>query len=233
MDSVIKHTITVGLCKVKTNNKGKELKPIIINGKTYRCNKDKPLSQTLENTLSKVEKSNKYRASKILNQASGKNKVRSAIKQYAIKQKATITEENSAFKQYVNSFSISNINMKGWKGLSYLKYQEDRLKQFLNNNTGMKVLIEVGFKVGSGDDDADTIERQVIKFRSRRFEILNTDGISDVLIKMADDIQTQIVSSYLSSSGITLDRINKIRIHYDKYNPARAGSYIGLPKCVS
>ena len=92
MDSVIKHTITVGLGKIKTNNKGKELKSIVINDKTYRYDKDKPLSQTLKNTLSKIEKSNKYRASKILNQASDKNKVRSAIKQYAIKQKATITE---------------------------------------------------------------------------------------------------------------------------------------------
>ena len=134
MDSVIKHTITVGLGKIKTNNKGKGLKSIVINDKTYGYNKDKPLSQTLNNTLSKIEKSNKYRASKILNQASDKNKVRSAIKQYAIKQKATITEENSAFKKYVNSYSISNINMMGFKGLFYLKYQEDRLKQFLNNN---------------------------------------------------------------------------------------------------
>ena len=40
MDSVIKHTITVGLGKIKTNNKGKELKPIVINNKTYRYNKD-------------------------------------------------------------------------------------------------------------------------------------------------------------------------------------------------
>ena len=158
MDSVIKHTITVGLGKIKTNNKGKELKSIVINDKTYRYNKDKPLSQTLKNTLSKIEKSNKYRASKILNQASDKNKVRSAIKQYAIKQKATITEEKSAFKKYVNSYSISNINMKGFKGLSYLKYQEDRFKQFLNNNTGMKVLIEVDFKQGKEEFECYTCD---------------------------------------------------------------------------
>ena len=126
--------------------------------------------------------------------------------------------------------------MKGWKGLSYLKYQEYRLNQFLNNNTGMKVLIKVDFKIITPDDDEDDegrIERQVIKFRSRRFEILNTDDISDTLNKMADDIQTQIGSSYLSSSGITLAKIDKITIHYDKYNPTRAGSYIELPKWVS
>ena len=92
MDSVIKHTITVGLGKTKTNNKGRELKSIVINDKTYGYNKDKPLSQTFKNTLSKIEKSNTYRASKILNQASDKNKVRSAMKKYAIKHKAAITE---------------------------------------------------------------------------------------------------------------------------------------------
>ena len=69
------------------------------------------------------------------------------MKQYVIKQKATITEEQSAFKTCVNSHSISNINMNGFRGLSYLNYQEDRLKQFLNNNTGMEVLTEVDFKI--------------------------------------------------------------------------------------
>ena len=233
MDSVIKHTIAVGLGKIKTNNKGKELKSIVINDKTYRYDKDKPLSQALKNTLSKIEKSNKYRASKIFNQASDKNKVRSAIKQYAIKQKATITEEQSAFKTYVISYSISNINMKGWRGLSYLKYQEERLKQFLDKNSGMKVLIQFDFKIitPAGDQDDDGVGGQVIKFRSRRFEVLNTGDISVTLTKMAGGIQTQIGNSYLNSSGITLDTTDKITIRYDKCNPTRAGSYIDLPKC--
>ena len=76
----------------------------------------------------------------------------------------------------------------------------------------MKVLIEVDFGVNSDDDvDADATERPpLIKFRSRRFEILNTDDISDVLIKMARDIIMQISSSYLSGSGITMDKIEKI-----------------------
>ena len=151
-----------------------------------------------------------------------KNKVRSAITQYDIKQKATITEEQSAFKKYVNSYSISNIIMKGWKGLSYLKYLEDRLKQFVNKNTGMKVVIQVDLKLTTPADDEDgddDVERQVIKFRSRRFEILNTGDISDTLIKMADGIQTQIDKSYLSSSNIAIDKTYKITIHYDKYNP--------------
>ena len=48
MGSVIKHTITVGLGKIKTNNKGKGLKSTVINDKTYIYKKDKPLSQTFK-----------------------------------------------------------------------------------------------------------------------------------------------------------------------------------------
>ena len=58
--------------------------------------------------------------------------VRLAVRKYAITQKATITDEQGAFKNYVNAYSISNIKLGKWKGLTYLKYQEDRLKQFLN-----------------------------------------------------------------------------------------------------
>ena len=71
-----------------------------------------------------MENTNKYRASKILNQVPNKNKVRSAIKQYAIKQKATITEEKSAFKKYVNSHSISNMNMPGFRGYLFLNFKK-------------------------------------------------------------------------------------------------------------
>ena len=64
----------------------------------HRYNKDKPLTKTLKHTLSKIEKPNNFRATKILNQASGKHKVRPAIKKYAITQKATITDEQSVFQ---------------------------------------------------------------------------------------------------------------------------------------
>ena len=55
MGSVIKHVVTVGMGKIQTNNKGKELKSIVISDKTYRYNKDKQFSKTLNNKLSKIE----------------------------------------------------------------------------------------------------------------------------------------------------------------------------------
>ena len=236
MHSVIKHILTVGLGKITTNKKGSSLKSIVINDKTYRYNKDKALTKTLRNTLSNIEKYNKYRASKLLNQACDKNKRRSAVRKYASTQKATITDEQSAFRNYVNAYYISNIKLSGWKGFTYLKYQEDRLKQLLNENTGMKVLTQVDFTIITPfdeEDDEGNDVRKVIQFRSRRFEVLNTDDITATLTKMSNDIQTQISNSYLWSSDIVLNKIKKITINYDKYNPTRAGSYIELPKWVS
>jgi len=224
MESVIQHILNVGIGEIKTNKKGKQLKSIIIDGKTYRYNKDKPLTKKLKHNLSNIEATNKYKASKILKQVFDKHKVSMALRKYAITQKATITDEQSAFKSYVNAFSISNINLKGLRGLSYLRHQEDRLKQFLNKNTGMKILIHVEALTEEGDN---------VKFKSRRYEVLNTNDVMDVMSSMADDIEKQIESSQLGKSNIVIEKINKITIHYDKYNPTRAGSYIELPKWVS
>ena len=114
--------------------------------------------------------------------------------------------------------------MKGLRGLSYLRYQEDRMKQFLNNNTGMKILIHV---------DALSKDGDMFTFKSRRYEVLNTDDITDVMTKMAMDIETQIENSNLSQSNIAISKIDKITINYDKYNPTRAGSYVKLPEWLS
>ena len=120
----------------------------------------------------------------------------------------------------MNPFSISNINMKGFRGLSYLKYQEDRLKQFLKN-TGMKILIHV---------DALSKDGDTITFKSRGYGVLNVGDISDVMTKMAKDIDTQIEHAQLSKPNIAIERVSQITISYDKYNPTRAGSYVKLPE---
>ena len=47
MDNTIEHIINVGIGDITTNSKGKQLKPIITAGKTYRYNKDKPPTKIL------------------------------------------------------------------------------------------------------------------------------------------------------------------------------------------
>ena len=124
----------------------------------------------------------------------------------------------------MNSFSISNTNMNGLRGLSYLKHQGDRIKQFLNRNTGMKILIHVGALSKDGE---------TLTFKPRRYEVLNTDDVADVMSKMAQDIELQIGNANLSKSYIVIEKISKTTVNYDKYNPTRAGTYIELPKWIS
>ena len=46
MESVVQHVLTVGLGKINTNKHGNNSKSIVINGKTFRYNKDKPLTNS-------------------------------------------------------------------------------------------------------------------------------------------------------------------------------------------
>ena len=112
MDNIIEHIINVGLGEINTNSNGKQLKSIIIYGKTYRCNKDKPLTKLTKPKLYNIEGTSNYKASNLVKTISDKTKVSMALRKYAITQKATITEEQSAFKFYVNLCSTYNINLK-------------------------------------------------------------------------------------------------------------------------
>ena len=142
--------------------------------------------------------------------------------------KADITEEQSAFNKFVNSYSISNIKVKGIKALQYLKYQEQRLKEYLNKHKGMKIILETfgTFKSKKTNEDV----RHSI--RSRRYEITNAEEIVNVLSQMATDIEIQTDKMKLSESGLVIKQFDKIKFSYDKHNPTRGGSFIELPKWV-
>ena len=152
------------------------------------------------------------------------------MRSYAITKKAVITDEVSAFESYVNSYSISNIKMTGLKGLSYLKYQYEKLKPFLTKHPSMKILIVVSIRLIHLDDPDEVKEVQV---RSRRYEVHNTTDLEDVLNNMANDIQLLITLKQLGKSNLKIDHISKIILHCDRYNPTRGGSYIELPKYIA
>ena len=116
----------------------------------------------------------------------------------------------------------------------------------------MKLLIDVEVifdKVNvDGDETEDTVnasntlgistkdENDVqIKhnMRSRRYNILNVGDLKKALENMPKDIELQIENSPLKHSGLKINKINKITIHYDKYNPNRAGKYMELPEWIS
>ena len=69
--------------------------------------------------------------------------------------------------------------------------------------------------------------------RSRRYNILNVGDLTNALENMPKDIELQIEHSPLKHSGLKINKINKITIHYDKYNPNRAGKCMELPEWIS
>ena len=62
--------------------------------------------------------------------------------------------------------------------------------------------------------------------RSRRYNILNTAESRKALDNMPEDIELHIDNSELTRSGFITYKGHKINIHYDKYNPNRAGKYM-------
>ena len=155
-----------------------------------------------------------------------KNKALTGIQK---RYKATITDEQSAFKNYTNSYTISNIRVQGIKAFQYLKHQHFKLKEYLQKHKGLKVILETfnNFKSKKTNEEV----RHAI--RSRRYEITNAEEIPNVLSQMATDRERQMDKMELSESGLVIKQIEKIKFNYDKYNPTRGGRCLNLPKWVA
>ena len=85
-------------------------------------------------------------------------RLRKSLKSYAGKFKAEINDEPSMFKGYITSMTLSNIKLKYLNGLSYLKYQYDKLNYFLVNNPNMKILIVVSLRFDVLDEDGEIVD---------------------------------------------------------------------------
>ena len=240
--SVIEYLLSNNEGQIKTGKNNKPLKKLIINNTEYYYNKDKPLSTSLQNKLNQVSNTQGFKRFHLLKKASNTMRGIKTIQKYRLKIGAKTSETFSALEGYANTYSISNIPFKGYKGLTYLLWQEKKLTEFLQQAKSMKLLIdvEVLFDIVNQQDDDDgedepTKENIQIKhdMRSRRYNILNVGDLKKALENMPKDIELQIENSPLKHSGLKINKINKITIHYDKYNPNRAGKYMELPEWIS
>ena len=116
---------------IKTQG-NRELKKVVINDKEYSYKKRKPISQRLKKKLKTISKTQGFKRYDILKTATKGIAIRKALKKCIISKKAKVTNETNAFKEYANSYSISNILLllKGTQGLTHLRYQEPRLREF-------------------------------------------------------------------------------------------------------
>ena len=226
--NVLDYVLSSGTGNIKTQG-NKTYKKVIINDTEYYYNREKPIATKLKTKLEQIAKTQEFKRYNILKRATKGIAVRKALKKYAITQKANITEEQSAFKRYANTYSITNINLQGYKGLSYLKYQEPRLKEFLTRNNNMKIRVDVDISFRHPEHE----EPQIHRIPSRIYTINNHEELKTTIDNMASDIEIKIENSQLKKSGYQIKKIEKITIHYDKYNPTRAGKYIELPKWIA
>ena len=208
----------------------RELNKLKIGETTYNYNKNKPITDRLKKKLNKVKSTIDYKRYELVEKKNiiwlsvDKNK---ALQSYQKRFKATMRVEN-AFKNYANSYSISNIRVRGLKGLSYIKYQDKTLKDYIDEHNGMKIILEM-FASYRGKKTGEIIQHNT---RSRMYIITNKEEIEKVLGQMATDIEIQLDRMEMSESGLVLTQIGKLKFHFDKYNPTRGGSFIELPKWI-
>ena len=165
---IVKNILKNNVGQYKLNKKkAKTKKTIIIENNQYRYNADKPISKKLIKQLESVKKTNEYKANQIRERVG----TRTALK-HAIKKKATITEERSAFRAYANAYTISNINLKGLNGLTYFVYQLDQLNEYLKEHKGMKLNAVVSLRVNDIFE-----EEQLVSAKTRSYTINNEDDL--------------------------------------------------------
>ena len=176
---------------------------ITIDGKSYQYNPKKKISKVLTTKLTQLTKTKQFEATQEVKTVYERVRLQRSqlLKTYASKFKANISEVQRAFNNYINAFSISNIKLKGLNGLSYIKYEYERLNKFLATNPCMKILISVFVIVEQYDeDDYEWVElEERIEIRSRRYEVCNTTDLQDTLNNTSADITLQIQTTPLKS----------------------------------
>ena len=112
--------------------------------------------------------------------------------------------------------------------MSYIKYQDKTLKEYIEEHNGMKIILEM-FASYKSKKSTEIIQHNT---RSRMYIITNKEEIEKTLSQMATDIEIQLDTMEMSESGLVLTQKGKLKFHFDKYSPTRGGSFIELPKWI-
>ena len=110
---------------------GEEIKKLKIGDKTYNFERNKPITNRLKTKFNKIRQTMDYNRYELKEKRGirwinlDKNKALTGIQK---RYKATITVEQSAFKNYTSFYAISDIRVKGVKAIRYPKYQYFKIK---------------------------------------------------------------------------------------------------------
>ena len=237
MKKVIDYLLSNDLAEIPQRGR-KELKSIIIDNKKFRYNKDKPISNVLTKKLLSVKKTNEYR-SYALNKAKGafnEGRVKQLLTKHAIRNKFKVRDIQSAFRRYANSIVLENKHFEGERGLEMIAHQRQRLSEFLRNNRNMKLNIRTEglFEKPEYDDGGTEIGSQELIYAlpSTYYPIHNQDELTQALEDSVKPILLQIQNLEGSTSNLRFKNIFSITIHYDKFDPTRAGRFIELAEWI-
>ena len=89
------------------------------------------------------------------------------------------------------------------------------------------------FKDILSSDEHGNFKEILTPIRSRRYNVLNEEDLNKAVNNAGNDIILILENKQLKKSGLRLKKVNKITIHYDKYDPTRAGQYIELPRWIA
>ena len=127
-------------------------------------------------------------------------------------------------------------HFEGERGLEMIAHQKPRPLEFLRKNRSMRLNIrtEALFEKPEHDDGGNEIGSQELVYAlpSTRFNISDEDELTQTLEDSVKQILLQIQNLEASTSNPRFKQILSITIHYDKYDPTRAGSYIELPEWI-
>ena len=214
------------------------MKSIVLDGRKFRLNKDKPISKVLQKKLLSVRNTNEYR-SYALNKAKdtlNDGRVRSLLTKHAIRNKFREKDVKSAFKNYANSLTLENKHFEGERGLEMIAHQKNRLRTFLGNNRNMKLNIRAEglFKKQNVEEDEEEVAEteQSYHLPATRYNISNEEELTDALEDSTRQILLKIQDLEGTKSNLNFQKILSITLHFDKYDPTRADSFIELPRFI-
>ena len=143
-------------------------------------------------------------------------------------QEIQIQQRQTHIKCFNKEIIISKLEM--------IAHQKQRLSEFLSNNRNMKLNVRTEglFEKPEYDDGGNELGSQELVYAlpSTRFNISNEDELTQALEDSVKQILLQIQTLEASTSNLRFKKILPITIHYDKYDPTRAGKYIELPEWI-
>ena len=106
--------------KIKIGNRKGLQNVVIIGERQYQYNPNK-ISKLLTTKLKQLTKTPQFNATQQIKTVYQGIRLRKSLTAYAVKYKAHVSDATSAFSTYTNAYTISNIKLKGLKGLVLFK----------------------------------------------------------------------------------------------------------------